>query len=590
MTKTAPHFGRRSLFARLFIYFLIVLIVPLGIFGAYYVTLGGQGQERYVANQTMDLVTSDAAKVSEILESYRHKAYLLSTDPQVISIVERDNIDANTQQSRDLYQLLFAVMKGDTYLASANIVSNSGKVRLSTHTFPDVYDLRYHGNDWDMNSVIVQHADLSPTASIVSIRGHRIAENGKQVIASILRRIYDEDGTNLGYLIIDIYAEAFSGDVNYERVLTDVLLFDNTAFYAASLVNTDHYGTFDKFPALLSLKGDYSSRVIATGSSLLAIAPVAGTGLSLAGTISAAPVRQSLDRFLWILLATFAAGTVVAIGLALLFSRSIARPISTLASRMGEVERGNLKIHRIKSTIDEFALLEQSFNVMVTQIVSLLDLTREEQKKLSIAERKALESQMNPHFLFNTLNTIKALARLHGEEEIYTITVKLGKLLRSTIDNHESESTLAESMALIDSYLTIQKLRFGDKLKTEIYLDETLKEVKTPKLIIQPLVENAIIHGLEPKVGEWKLSVRVEEKAGRITITIADNGVGFEKGALPDNLDELANSGHVGVYNVYRRLVLTYGDDLHFSIKSTVGAGTVVNISFQRDETQRSKE
>ena len=590
MTKTAPHFGRRSLFARLFIYFLIVLIVPLGIFGAYYVTLGGQGQERYVANQTMDLVTSDAAKVSEILESYRHKAYLLSTDPQVISIVERDNIDANTQQSRDLYQLLFAVMKGDTYLASATIVSNSGKVRISTHAFPDVYDLRYHGNEWDMNSIIVQNANLSPTASIISIRGHRTAENGRQIVAGILRRIYDEDGTNLGYLIIDIYAEAFSSDVNTERILTDVLLFDNTAFYATSLVHTDRFGSFDKFPSLLSLKGDYSSRVIATGSSLLAIAPVAGTGLSLAGTISAAPVRQSLDRFLWILLATFAAGTVVAIGLALLFSRSIARPISTLASRMGEVERGNLKIHRIKSTIDEFALLEQSFNVMVTQIVNLLDLTREEQKKLSIAERKALESQMNPHFLFNTLNTIKALARLHGEEEIYTITVKLGKLLRSTIDNHESESTLAESMALIDSYLTIQKLRFGDKLKTEIYLDETLKEVKTPKLIIQPLVENAIIHGLEPKVGEWKLSVRVEEKAGRITITIADNGVGFEKGALPDNLDELANSGHVGVYNVYRRLVLTYGDDLHFSIKSTVGAGTVVNISFQRDETQRSKE
>ncbi|HQB91221.1 MAG TPA: sensor histidine kinase, partial [Sphaerochaeta sp.] len=579
-----------SLFARLFIYFLIVLIVPLGIFGAYYVTLGGQGQERYVGNQTMDLVTSDAAKVSQILESYRHKAYLLSTDPQIVSIVERDNLDANTQESRDLYQLLFAVMKGDTYLASANIVSNSGKVRVSTHAFPDVYDLRYHGNEWDMNSIIVQNANLSPTASIISIRGHRTAENGRQIVAGILRRIYDNEGTNLGYLIIDIYAEAFSGDVNTERVLTDVLLFDNTAFYATSLVHTDRFGSFDKFPALLSLKGDYSNRVVTTGSSLLAIAPVTGTGLSLAGTINAAPVRQSLNRFLWILLATFAVGMVLAIGLALLFSRSIARPISTLASRMGEVERGNLQVHRIKSTIDEFALLEQSFNVMVTQIINLLDLTREEQKKLSIAERKALESQMNPHFLFNTLNTIKALARLHGEEEIYTITVKLGKLLRSTIDNNESESTLAESMALIDSYLTIQKLRFGDKLKTEIYLDEALKAVKTPKLIIQPLVENAIIHGLEPKVGEWKLSVRVEEREGRIVITIADNGVGFDEGTLPDNLDELANSGHVGVYNVYRRLVLTYGDDLHFSIKSTVGVGTVVNISFKRVEAQRSNE
>ena len=92
---------------------------------------------------------------------------------------------------------------------------------------------------------------------------------------------------------------------------------------------------------------------------------------------------------------------------------------------------------------------------------------------------------------------------MHVEEDIYTITVKLGKLLRSTIDNHESECTLEQSMALIDSYLTIQRLRFGSKLKVQTYLDPGCTSVKTPKLIIQPLVENAIIHGLEPKVGEW---------------------------------------------------------------------------------------
>jgi two-component system sensor histidine kinase YesM len=584
MVPITARFGRRTLWGRLFLYFLIVLIVPLGLFGAYYVTLGGRNQQRFLSNQTMNLVTTDADRVAAILEEYRHKAYLLSTNPMIISTVQADSLDVNSPESRELYQLLFSVMKGDTYLASANIVSSSGRVRVSTHTFPDVYDLRYYGNDWDMNSIINQNVNISPTASIISIRGHRTTNTGRQVIASILRKIYDEQYTNLGYLVIDIYAEALSEHVNTERVLSDVLLIDNETFYAASLVHTDRYGSFDKFPALPPLKGDYSARVIHNGTSLVALTPVAGTSLSMASFMSAGPMQESINRLLVVFLATMAVGMVLASGLSLLFSRSIALPISTLAWRMGEVERGRLETQRIRSTIGEFAQLEQLFNTMVTQIATLLELTKEEQRKLAAAERKALESQMNPHFLFNTLNTIKALARLHNEEEIYTISVKLGKLLRSTIDNHQSESTLAESMALIDSYLTIQTLRYGEKLKTELYLDERIAQVKTPKLIIQPLVENAIIHGLEPKLGTWSLVVRVELIDGRITITITDNGVGFDEKRLPDNLENLANSGHVGVYNVYRRLVLTYGDDLLFSIKSRPGVGTTVRISFSGED------
>ena len=535
----------------------------------------------------MNLVTSDAAKVSSVLESYRHKAYLLSTNALIVRIMEEDKLDANSNESRDLYQLLFSVMRGDTYLASANIVSNAGRVRVSTHTFPEVYDLRYHGNDWDMNSIISQNANISPTASIISIRGHRMAENGRQVVASILRRIYDSEGTNLGYVVIDIYAEALSSLVNTDRILSDVLLIDNQDFYATSLVHTEHSGTFDKFPVLSQLKGDYSRRTMQTGSSIVSLIPIQGTSLLLAGSVSAAPFQESLDRLLYAFALTMAVGTILAMGLSFLFSRSIAQPIRNLAYRMGEVERGNLQTKEVKSRIREFAQLEHSFNIMVKQIVSLLELTREEQEKLSEAERKALESQMNPHFLFNTLNTIKALARLHGEEDIYTITVKLGKLLRSTIDNHESECTLEESMALTESYLTIQRLRFGSKLQVQTYLDPSCASIKTPKLIIQPLVENAIIHGLEPKSGEWTLSVRIVKLSSRVFITIADNGVGFAEGTLPDNLDELANSTHVGVYNVYRRLFLTFGKQMNFSLTSKVGEGTTVNMSFPDDIQER---
>ncbi|NCC65422.1 MAG: sensor histidine kinase, partial [Spirochaetia bacterium] len=313
---------------------------------------------------------------------------------------------------------------------------------------------------------------------------------------------------------------------------------------------------------------------------VVAVEAVPGTDLLLAAVVSSVPYQESFDRLLLIFIGTMAVGSILAMILSLLFSRSISRPIKNLASRMSEVEKGNLQTHEVTASIFEFTQLEHSFNVMVKQIISLLELTKEEEKKLHEAERKALESQMNPHFLFNTLNTIKALAKLHDEQEIYTISVKLGKLLRSTIDNHESECTLEQSMSLIDSYLTIQKLRFGEKLHVQTYLDPNCKDVKTPKLIIQPLVENAIIHGLEPKAGVWDLQVKVVQLDNRIFISVQDNGVGIKKGTLPDDLEELANSTHVGVYNVYRRLYLKYKDKMHISIISAVGEGTTVKVSF----------
>jgi two-component system sensor histidine kinase YesM len=187
---------------------------------------------------------------------------------------------------------------------------------------------------------------------------------------------------------------------------------------------------------------------------------------------------------------------------------------------------------------------------------------------------------MNPHYHYNTLNTIKAIAKLHDEQEILTITTRLGKLLRNTIDNHESEATIRDSLSLVESYLTIQKIRFGEKLHVLIDVDEQILDIKTPKLLIQPLVENAIIHGLEPKIGDWKITIRGSYRMGMVKLTISDNGIGFPPGTLPENLDDLADSSHVGVYNVYRRIKLKYGEAGSLRIHSTSGAGTLVVLSF----------
>jgi len=570
----------RTLFVRLLIYFLIVLLLPLLVFSGYYLFLGDRSQSKYLSEQSLGVIRRDALIVGNVLEEYRHKAYLLSTDELIVEVMKHDSPEFLNRVIHEVYPLLFSVMKGDTYLASANLVSNTGRIRLSTHAFPKMFDLRYHTSTSELNSVIAQNLNLSQTASLITTRGHRTAENGRQVVASILRRIYDGEGTNLGYLVIDLFGEALSTGINSERLFSDLYLIDQKEFHATSLIHTDMHGSFDKFPPLLSLKGDYTPRSVQVGSTVVAVAPVANTtNLYLAGTLSTVFFSRNISRWYLVFTGTLIAGFALAMMFSFLFSRSIAHPIASLARRMDRVDRMNLETRPVKSTITEFAQLENSYNMMIDQIRTLLEQTREEQKKLSEAERKALESQMNPHFLFNTLNTIKALARINNQEEIYTITVKLGKLLRSTIDSHESEATLAHSIALIDSYLTIQKLRYGEKLVTSIHLDPACAHIKTPKLIIQPLVENAIIHGLEPKAGNWFLAVRVEAVGRHIQITVEDNGVGFDRETLPQDLNDLAHSTHVGLYNVYRRLSLAYQNELEFSIDSTVGKGTIVRIS-----------
>ena len=147
----------RTLFVRLLIYFLIVLLLPLLVFSGYYLFLGDRSQSKYLSEQSLGVIRRDALIVGNVLEEYRHKAYLLSTDELIVEVMKHDSPEFLNRVIHEVYPLLFSVMKGDTYLASANLVSNTGRIRLSTHAFPKMFDLRYHTSTSELNSVIAQN-------------------------------------------------------------------------------------------------------------------------------------------------------------------------------------------------------------------------------------------------------------------------------------------------------------------------------------------------------------------------------------------------------------------------------------------------
>ena len=553
-----------TLSGRLIIYFLIVMIVPFLLFVSYTLVNYTKGIEGALRAQAENALEGDASFIEETIQEYRHKAYLLSSSPVIAPVLEENDPEKAAGKLRDIYEEMYGTMAGDTYKAIASIVSITGDVRISTHDFPEVYDLRTHSNEWDSSSIITVATQKTKgeRASIISIEDHRL-ENGSEVLFSILRRTFSESGDVTGYVIIDVMADAIIPEINDSNIFADVVLTDNETYSAVSLVHPQRYGSFSEFPFLTS------------GSSDIYRMAIEGTELMLAATSLNPLLRETFRNWTVVLALSLLAGIAISVILSLIFSRSISKRMKRIVDSMKRFQKGDFGIKLQRTGIREFDELSVTFNIMVHRIELLLERTREEEAKSAEAERKALESQMNPHFLFNTLNTIKALAKMHGETEIYQTTLRLGKLLRSSIDNRKPSATIKESIELVECYLMIQKLRFGDKLQYSVDADENLLDVETPKLILQPIVENAITHGLGEKLGTWSIRITIMKEDGRLVMKVEDNGIGFS--SIPD-MKELQDSQHTGLYNVYRRLELRYGPEFSFNISSERGHGATVTI------------
>jgi two-component system LytT family sensor kinase len=196
-----------------------------------------------------------------------------------------------------------------------------------------------------------------------------------------------------------------------------------------------------------------------------------------------------------------------------------------------------------------------------------------EQEKLLMAARiEALANQINPHFLFNTLTSITSLIRSQPETA-RTVIVKLSGLLRRLMRSQEHFVTLREELAATDEYLDIERVRFGPSLVVEKFIEDASLEVMVPSMILQPLVENSIKHGLARKVGEGRITIRAARRAGHVVIEVVDNGVGLSH----ERMESSADHG-IGLRNVNERLKVVYGANCQLRLQSGAGEGTLARM------------
>lgn len=262
---------------------------------------------------------------------------------------------------------------------------------------------------------------------------------------------------------------------------------------------------------------------------------------------------------------------------------SITRPIRKLSEVTDQVAKGDLSVRFDARSGVEVNRLSDSLNTMIDKINELLEQVTTEQIRLRKAEFELLQTQINPHFLYNTLDTIIWLAEAGKQREVVGMVGSLSEFFRASLNQGKDIISIREELQHVKSYLEIQQVRYQDILKYEIQVPGELDKYLIPKITIQPIVENALYHGIKNKRGLGRIRVSGKKEKGGFAIQVEDNGIGINEERLRQVRDKIqyrtpAENDIYGLYNVNERIRLNFGEKFGISIESVYGEGTVVSI------------
>lgn len=260
---------------------------------------------------------------------------------------------------------------------------------------------------------------------------------------------------------------------------------------------------------------------------------------------------------------------------------SINRPITALIGQLNDIANGNFSIQDTSDNSEEFCIIRAEINHMAVALDSLLTSKLENEKQKKAYEFKILQSQINPHFLYNTLNSIRWLGEINGVPGITEITTALASMLRSIAKVNSQFVSIQTELSFIQDYAIIQHYRYGNIFTIEYLLeDESLRQAKIIKFILQPLVENAIFHGIEPSGKQGTIQIHIFTEGEDLLIQVKDNGIGMP----PEQVERLnqhnpnASADDIGLDNIHQRLVLEYGNSYGLTVESSEGNYTTITL------------
>lgn len=315
---------------------------------------------------------------------------------------------------------------------------------------------------------------------------------------------------------------------------------------------------------------------------VVVVKTVGYTGWRIVSITPSSAFNMNLSQFKWFTVLIFLVGVLVIVICNTFISSRITTPIKKLEASIKEIDNGNLDLNIYIGGSQEIKHLGSTIKVMVWKMKNLMDDIVKEQEEKRKSELDALQSQINPHFLYNTLDSIVWMIEDEQYKGAISMVTSLASLFRISLSKGRNIISIKDEIAHAQNYINIQKVRYKNKFTTRINVDENIFNCSTIKLIIQPLIENAIYYGVEYMDGEGEIEINGYEKNGEIFIEVSDNGMGIPKEEIESLLNgkkrERKRGSGIGLRNVDQRIKLYFGEQYGLSIVSELDEGTTVTI------------
>lgn len=409
-------------------------------------------------------------------------------------------------------------------------------------------------------------------------------------VVSVTRKVryWQDDLPRIGILMADMRLEPL------EDICRSVTLGDNGYLYILDDSGNIIYHPEQKLMSLelISEENILSEDTQSEDQSMVLAQTIEGTNWKLTASVTSDDVAKYstafISRVTWVVIALTAGVLLVALWL----SMRIVQPLTDIQVSMQRIER-NLDDNRMslpEEGFAEYASLAHSYNVMLRRIRGLMQETVDRQEQLRRMEIGALQEQINPHFLYNTLDSIVRVMETGRTPEAIEMVQALAKLFRLSINNGDYFLTVEQEMDYARNYLTIQQVRYKKRFKYELYMDESIKDLPCPKIILQPLIENSLKHGMSDMPG-CTLIVRARQEGYNIVLSVEDDGLGIPPEKLKKLQEMLRDDSNImvkksrygiGLRNTNRRIKLLYGSDYGLTIESEVEERTCVTITFPK--------